>query len=307
MSKQGLLKHDKKEKDYLNYISLEVRDKLQTIKKGTVISLNTKLKAYKTNTNGWKVELGYLRGYKTKIEIWLDYYANHSERKICYSFFSSSKQQIKTIAKHGKKSIGEPRRLSDEDMITDKKTKSYMISSPLKKSEYGRPIIEMYGDEVECYYGIYEHQKNTNNKRAFNLLVKRIVEFIETLARDLPGTKHADPERDSFPKQENRKLVKTHISRERDSHLPNLRKQLDDFQCQICHMRFENVYGPLGRYFAEAHHKVPLSKLKGKVNTSVDDLTTVCANCHRMLHRLNGKPADITYLKKQFKINLQKK
>lgn len=51
------------------------------------------------------------------------------------------------------------------------------------------------------------------------------------------------------------------------------------------------------KIFAEAHHIVPLVQLDGAQSVSVDDLITVCANCHRMLHKLQGEPEDIEELK----------
>jgi 5-methylcytosine-specific restriction protein A len=65
----------------------------------------------------------------------------------------------------------------------------------------------------------------------------------------------------------------------------------------VCDDRFEDLYGNLGVEFAEAHHIVPLSKLSGMVKTSLEDLMSVCANCHRMLHRMSGKPNDIARLR----------
>ena len=44
------------------------------------------------------------------------------------------------------------------------------------------------------------------------------------------------------------------------------------------------VSGAHGRDFIEAHHTTPLSHLDGERETRVEDLTLVCANCHRMLH-----------------------
>jgi len=62
-------------------------------------------------------------------------------------------------------------------------------------------------------------------------------------------------------------------------------------------MDFATVYGKaLGGAFAEAHHKKPLGTLNAKVKTRLEDLITVCANCHRMLHRMEGKAGDITKL-----------
>jgi predicted HNH restriction endonuclease len=72
---------------------------------------------------------------------------------------------------------------------------------------------------------------------------------------------------------------------------------MDKHTCQVCGMRFEDIYGNLGEDFAEAHHVVPLSKLRGKVETRIEDLRTVCANCHRMLHKMQGKKGDVEKLR----------
>lgn len=60
---------------------------------------------------------------------------------------------------------------------------------------------------------------------------------------------------------------------------------------------FEDAYGKLGREFAEAHHMIPLSQLRGQVRSRMEHLTTVCANCHRMLHRMDGKREDVRKLR----------
>lgn len=75
------------------------------------------------------------------------------------------------------------------------------------------------------------------------------------------------------------------------------RKIHDDYQCQVCGLRFVDVYGKLGEGFAEAHHRVPLHRLKGVVKTRMEDLATVCANCHRMLHKMDGKRGDVDKLR----------
>ena len=57
-------------------------------------------------------------------------------------------------------------------------------------------------------------------------------------------------------------------------------------KCKVCGFDFEEVYGERGKDFIEAHHLVPVSSL-GK-ETEVDpksDMTVLCSNCHRMVHR----------------------
>jgi hypothetical protein len=64
-------------------------------------------------------------------------------------------------------------------------------------------------------------------------------------------------------------------------------------------MKFEKIFGEkIGKRFAEAHHLVPLSKLKHEIKTHLEDLITVCANCHRMLHKMNSERDDVQKLKR---------
>jgi predicted HNH restriction endonuclease len=55
--------------------------------------------------------------------------------------------------------------------------------------------------------------------------------------------------------------------------------------CEVCSFDFEQAYGDIGRGFAECHHRVPLAELEEDHPTKLSELSIVCANCHRMLHR----------------------
>ena len=66
------------------------------------------------------------------------------------------------------------------------------------------------------------------------------------------------------------------------------RKCLDEFgtTCHVCQMRFDTVYGSLGRGFIHVHHTKPLSEIGEEyVVDPVNDLIPVCPNCHAMLHK----------------------
>ena len=110
--------------------------------------------------------------------------------------------------------------------------------------------------------------------------------------------KAADHTQEVYPQLENRSVVRKHIYRERRSVLAEACKIRDKYSCRVCGTRFEEAYGQLGRLFAEAHHIVPLSKLKGQVERTPEDLVTVCANCHRMLHRMEGTKDDLPRLRR---------
>lgn len=59
--------------------------------------------------------------------------------------------------------------------------------------------------------------------------------------------------------------------------------------CEVCAFDFFKAFGPLGKNYAQAHHKVPLSVSAKDRESTPDDLAIVCANCHVMLHREDRK------------------
>lgn len=57
--------------------------------------------------------------------------------------------------------------------------------------------------------------------------------------------------------------------------------------CQACGMKFEAVYGEIGKGYIEVHHLSPISQTDGKHKVDPKtDLVPLCANCHAMIHRL---------------------
>ncbi len=60
------------------------------------------------------------------------------------------------------------------------------------------------------------------------------------------------------------------------------------YACAVCgfDFDFERVYGELGREYVVVHHVVELSTLGADYEVNpVEDLVTLCANCHAMVHR----------------------
>ena len=55
--------------------------------------------------------------------------------------------------------------------------------------------------------------------------------------------------------------------------------------CEICGFSFLDTYGEIGAGFIEAHHINPLNEREGEKVTKSKDITLVCSNCHRMLHK----------------------
>jgi len=56
--------------------------------------------------------------------------------------------------------------------------------------------------------------------------------------------------------------------------------------CKVCGFDFKDFYGDHGSGFIEVHHLKPVSSLEASTKLSPEnDMTVVCSNCHRMLHR----------------------
>ena len=67
--------------------------------------------------------------------------------------------------------------------------------------------------------------------------------------------------------------------------------------CKACGFNFEAAYGIRGANYIEVHHLVPISTLPepSTINHKTD-LTVVCSNCHRMIHRKRDAPLSLQEL-----------
>ena len=91
--------------------------------------------------------------------------------------------------------------------------------------------------------------------------------------------------------EEGKVLTRLHAVRERDPSIIRRKKQQvlqhqKHLACEGCNFDFEKFYGDRGRGFIECHHTKPLSELSpqgGK--TKMSDLSLLCSNCHRMVHK----------------------
>jgi HNH endonuclease len=68
--------------------------------------------------------------------------------------------------------------------------------------------------------------------------------------------------------------------------------------CKTCGFDFSEIYGEHGREFIEVHHLIPVSSLtNSKCIDPVYEMTVLCSNCHRMIHRRRNNILTIDQLK----------
>ncbi len=244
-----------------------------------------------TNTEGWRAIIGDLGKYQARLEIWLDRFSGYPERKLYACFYSEARQQITFITKRVSRKLWPARIVTPKDLSNNVNA---ILADRLGRSEFNVPLLEKYRRGI-TFYGIYDQTRETAEQVSPHFCA-RAVAFFEDVARALPRATTEDEQREVYPRFENRKLVASHLQRERSCLLATECKIHDNYQCQVCGLRFDKFYGKLGIEFAEAHHRVPLSQLRETTKTRLEDLTTVCANCHRMLHRMAGHRNDVKKL-----------
>jgi len=86
------------------------------------------------------------------------------------------------------------------------------------------------------------------------------------------------------------KKFRWHRRAERNPRLARDAKSYHGSTCQACGFNFGERYGPDGEGYIEAHHVVPFSELASRpgevILDPVKDFVVLCANCHRMAHRV---------------------
>lgn len=284
-----------RDRKFLQLLAKAAYQELRRRHIGKPFRLAHKVSILSTNTNGWVSSLGSFVGYKCSADVWIDRFTGYSTRKVYYALYSEDNRGLADIAKLVRGEFGNPLNIYMKDL--DQEIDYTCLRKRLSKIRFGRPVYERYRDGSQYYYGIYEYDRTGLQKNEFNRLVERIADFFQSIAR-MSADEVDTHDYDNYKGTENRQSVVRHIQRERKSHAATLCKQRDNFICQVCRFDFAKKYGSLGEDFAEAHHIVPLGKNKTIRSTMVDDLITVCANCHRMLHRMNGTKNDIKALRR---------
>ncbi len=134
---------------------------------------------------------------------------------------------------------------------------------------------------------IFSEFENDFSRRRLRKISQAILDILET-ERTYETTDIDDDKK--FEVQEGTLLTRFHRYRERDRKIISRKKakifkDTGHLQCEGCRFDFRKKYGEHGNGFIECHHTKPLFEIKIGEKTSLDDLSLVCSNCHRMIHR----------------------
>lgn len=208
------------------------------------------------------------------------------------------------MARGGTGGLGAARRYTNSFRRSPDGADYDVLRNPLPRDLYGQLIVEANTRAGEpSYLSVYDPIVPAFRNTPPSTIVRRASDFLAQVAetsRALDGRETLDG---PFPEERNRTKVSVHLRRERKRALADHVKARDGYRCQVCSLLFEEQYGDIGKGFAEAHHVVPLAQLRANTRIIPEDLITVCANCHRMLHRMRGVRSDWRSLRKQVRRN----
>jgi predicted HNH restriction endonuclease len=166
----------------------------------------------------------------------------------------------------------------------------------LPTHEYKVPISELYANGEQFYTMYWPDALGASDRRDATLRAE-VTSFLLEVVQVLTGLA-SDARQAAYASVKNRAVVATHLRRERSQRQARQARARDGYRCRVCGMDFGQTYGTLGVGFAEVHHTTALASPAAPTHTRVEDLVTVCANCHRMLHRMPGTRRDVEKLRK---------
>jgi 5-methylcytosine-specific restriction protein A len=110
--------------------------------------------------------------------------------------------------------------------------------------------------------------------------------WVFNLSEDFVENKEIEGE---FP--EGKVVERIHKGRERNKKViadakQNFKLKHGRVYCQACKFDFEKVYGKHGKDFIEGHHIIPVCDMKSAHKSKPEEIVLLCANCHRMVHKI---------------------
>jgi len=158
-------------------------------------------------------------------------------------------------------------------------------------TEEEREYAHMVMTSVKFIKGFIKFDERADYKRLFAEKLKK--EQQRTAQQNQSGqtniVDNAQPEDANQPRKEG---TPTQVSVTKYERNPEDRKKVlerDNYECQVCHMKFIETYGEIGKGYIEVHHLYPVCNMGENYQFDPLDpekgLVCLCSNCHSMIHR----------------------
>lgn len=118
--------------------------------------------------------------------------------------------------------------------------------------------------------------------------LRKLSQAIINSSSEVPRLTEYEEDDEEF--EEGRVLTKLHKIRERSPFVnkkkkAEILKRTGKLECEVCGFNFHRFYGDIGQGVAECHHTKPVSELKKGEKTKLSELSILCSNCHRIIHK----------------------
>ena len=135
--------------------------------------------------------------------------------------------------------------------------------SSAQKYVYAKPKQTFYEEGMQRYVAFHKQRKATNHNSNSHVVMSadKILEATEGMMKEVVF----------FRRQRNRAIRNQCAAR-------------DNYTCRVCGFNFEENYGERGKEFIEVHHLKLLSSYDNEHDIELDDLISLCSNCHSMIH-----------------------
>ena len=140
-------------------------------------------------------------------------------------------------------------------------------------------LKELASDDLPFIANAYSHTLPHNDR-----LVKQVYRLleIETPVSDRLKSNDWDIHMAATAGKEGARKLAMHFVRERDPKLARAKKLIAaNLDCEVCGFSSADFYDV---EYCEVHHRKALSQLSEGSVTTLQDLSIVCANCHRIIH-----------------------
>ena len=244
--------------------------------------------AHESVTDGWWCDVLTLGAHRPYLVVLYDRFLPLPRPSLWIGLYSRSAKKVREHFKELSVDIDQRRVFGDKDITS--KNGHDAIAGAVSMTKLERLSSESYWG-TGYFAGRYFIGDLGDAKTRLTISKKALL-FTDML---LTNYKNAGDDSETYRNLsglEGRRVVVKHLRRERYGALPVEAKKRDGFRCRVCSSRLLDRYSPFGRTVAEAHHILPLGSSDGERRTTLDDLITVCPNCHRVLHTMEGAAGD---------------